>query len=428
MATQTQEMRRQPRSRRRSRRTFTLVWFALTLLAGAVSFVGIYLATGTGDSSGDTGSVAVEPNITSTPQQLQQQQQSLATSEPQQVVQPPTPAPSEPTAVPTPVPTIIPPEVQGKLPPEFEIGVYFTANYDNVEAKWDLMKVAGMNWVKIQLRYNRGDNADDYGWQVQYNNDNGFKVLFGVVGNKDDVLQSGYFDEYAAFVGRLAEIGANGIEIWNEVNLDREWPHGRIDPTLYTQLLKTSYETIKAKNQNTMVISAALAPTGAEGAFGLEAVWNDDRYYSGLAAAGAAQYMDCIGVHYNEGIISPTQLTGDPRDNDYPTRYLQSQTARAYDPFGGAVPVCYTELGFLTSEGYNQPLPTGFEWAQNVTLAQHASWLGTAALLNAQSGKVRLMIIWNLDYTEFEVDPAGGYAIIRPGGACPACDTLGSLR
>jgi hypothetical protein len=38
------------------------------------------------------------------------------------------------------------------------------------------------------------------------------------------------------------------------------------------------------------------------------------------------------------------------------------------------------------------------------------------------------MIIWNLDFSEFEVDPAGGYAIIRPDGGCPACDTLGSLR
>ena len=334
--------------------------------------------------------------------------------------------PPEPTAIPTMVPTINAAEVAGTLPPDFEIGAHITGDYQDEKFNW--MRVAGMTWVKIQLRFEPGMNADDYGWQIQLLHENGFKVLWGVVGEKDEVLNPGYFEEYAAFVGRLAEIGANGIEVWNEMNLDREWPNGRIDPALYTQFLQVVYTEVKARNPETLVISGALAPTGAEGAFGLDAVWNDDRYYQGLADAGAAQFMDCVGVHYNEGIVSPTQTDGDPRDNPYPTRYLTLQTARAADPFGGQVPVCYTELGYLTPEGFGTGLPQGFEWAANVTVAQHASWLGTAALLNAQSGKVRLMIIWNLDFTEFEVDPAGGYAIIRPDGGCPACDTLGSLR
>ena len=336
-----------------------------------------------------------------------------------------TPMP-EPTAIPTAVPTINAPEVQGLLPATFEIGAHITGDYQ--DEKFDWMRVAGMNWVKIQLRFEPGMNADDYGWQIQLLHENGFKVLWGVVGEKDEVLNPGYFEEYAEFVARLAEIGANGIEVWNEMNLDREWPTGRIDPALYTQFLQVVYTEVKARNSDTLVISGALAPTGAEGAFGLDAVWNDDRYYQGLADAGAAQYMDCVGAHYNEGIVSPTQTDGDPRDNPYPTRYLTLQTARAANPFNGAIPVCYTELGYLTPEGFAGPLPTGFEWAQNVTVAQQASWLGGAALINAESGNVRLMIIWNLDFSEFEVDPAGGYAIIRPDGGCPACDTLGSLR
>jgi hypothetical protein len=414
--------------RRRGLRTFAAIWALLTFVVGGAAFGGIYLATGNvGSASGSGGDVEVEiqasPSVAS-----QQVTQAAATGVPTQVAQAQATEEedkSKPTATPTTVPTINAPEVQGTLPAEFEIGAHITGDYDRELLK--LMKVGGMNWIKLQLRYERGLNADDYGWQVQLIQENGFKVLWGVVGSKEEVLQPGYAEEYAAFVARLAEIGSNAIEIWNEVNLDREWPTGQIDPALYTQFLKTSYEAIKAKNPNTLVISAALAPTGAEGAFGLDLVWNDDRYYQGLADAGAAQYMDCVGAHYNEGIISPTLNSGDPRENDYPTRYLQAQTARAYDPFGGAVPVCYTELGYLSPEGYGQ-LPAGFEWAQNVTVAQQASWLGSAALINAQSGKVKLMIIWNLDYEVFETDPAAGYAIIRPDGGCPACDTLGSLR
>ena len=34
------------------------------------------------------------------------------------------------------------------------------------------------------------------------------------------------------------------------------------------------------------------------------------------------------------------------------------------------------------------------------------------------------MIVFNVDFKEYGADPQAGYAIIRPGGSCPACDTL----
>jgi hypothetical protein len=37
---------------------------------------------------------------------------------------------------------------------------------------------------------------------------------------------------------------------------------------------------------------------------------------------------------------------------------------------------------------------------------------------------VRLMVVFNVDFTVYGDDPQGGYAIIRPGGSCPACETL----
>ena len=87
---------------------------------------------------------------------------------------------------------------------------------------------------------------------------------------------------------------------------------------------------------------------------------------------------------------------------------------------------CFTELGYLTPEGY-PPLPGGFAWAGNVTLAQQASWLALAASRASASGRVRLMIVWNIDATRYDSDPQAGYAIIRPGGSCPACDSLGRI-
>ena len=99
---------------------------------------------------------------------------------------------------------------------------------------------------------------------------------------------------------------------------------------------------------------------------------------------------------------------------------------RASSRFPGK-PICFTELGYLSGEGMGAAIPGSFAWAGNVTVAQHAAWLADAASRAATNGNVRLMIVWNVNFTRWDTDPMGGYAIIRPGGACPACATLGAV-
>ncbi len=289
-------------------------------------------------------------------------------------------------------------------------------------ARPDLMHYAGMTWVKRQIRFTRGAPGSVAAGAIQQAHANGFKILLGIVGEPNAVTEDGYFEDYARFVGEVAALGPDAIEVWNEQNIDREWAHGHIDPAAYTRLLALAYNAIKSANPNVAVISGAPAPTGAEGAFGADAVWNDDRYIRGMAAAGAARYMDCIGAHYNEGIVSPHQTSGDPRGNYY-TRYFWGMVNTYYNAFGGARPVCFTELGYLTPEGFG-PLPAAFAWAANTTVAQQAQWLSQAVQLARTSGKVKLVIIWNVDFTYYGADPMAGYAIIRPDGTCPACDAL----
>ncbi len=286
----------------------------------------------------------------------------------------------------------------------------------------DLMRYAGMTWVKRQIRFSWGSPGSIAAGAIEQAHANGFKILLGVVGNANDVIQPGYFEEYARFVGEVAALGPDAIEVWNEQNIDREWAHGHIDPASYTQLLALAYNAIKSANPNVAVISSAPAPTGAEGAFGTDAVWNDDRYVRGMAAAGAARYMDCIGAHYNEGIVAPSQTAGDPRGNYY-TRYFWGMVNTYYSAFGGARPVCFTELGYLSPEGLG-PLPADYAWGADTSVAEQARWLAEAVRLARNSGRVRLVIIWNVDFTNYAGDPMAGYAIIRPGGSCPACDAL----
>jgi len=290
----------------------------------------------------------------------------------------------------------------------------------------DGMKQAGMTWVKKQVRVESGLGSAQA--LIADAKGKGFKILLGIVGDKGALgaNTAGYTQQYAAFVAEVAKAGADAIEVWNEPNIDREWPVNSINGAEYTKLLAAAFNAIKSANPNTLVISGAPAPTGFFGAAGCgSGGCNDDAFMQQMATAGAAQYMDCVGLHYNEGIVGPSANSGDPRDN-YPTRYFNGMNARAKAAFPNK-PLCYTELGYLSGEGMGAAIPSAFGWAANVTVAQQAAWLAEAASLAAQRGDIRLMIVWNVNFSRWDTDPMGGYAIFRPGGACPACATLGTV-
>ena len=282
-----------------------------------------------------------------------------------------------------------------------------------------LMSYSGMNWVKFQHKWSVGDGPNAVQGRIDQAHANGFKVLLSIPGTDHSNID---FNAYISFLGGVAALGPDAIEVWNEQNIDREWPTGQIDPTTYVnQMLAPAYNAIKAANPNVMVISGAPAPTGFFG--GCAAAGCDDGpYIAGMAAAGAANYMDCIGIHYNEGIIPPSQTSGDPRTEHF-TRYFWGMTNTYHNAFGGSRPLCYTEIGYLSGEDYGG-LPGGFAWAGNTSIQQHAQWLAEAASLAAGSGKVRLFIIFNVDFTTFNSDPQAGFAMIRKNGSCPACETL----
>ncbi len=287
------------------------------------------------------------------------------------------------------------------------------------------MRSAGMTWVKKQVRYEDGAGAAI--GVINNAKANGFRVLLGTVGNKAALGANfdGYVAGFANYLAELARNGADAIEVWNEPNLDREWPAGQINGGTYTRMLQAAYQAIKAANPATWVVSGAPAPTGFFAGGCQAAGCNDDVFMQQMAQAGAAQYMDCLGLHYNEGVLSPTRNSGDPRGS-YPTRYFNSMLYRGAQSFPNSK-ICWTELGYLSGEGMPGAIPAGFDWTPNdpVTVAEQAQWLAEAATLSRNSGRVPLMIVWNVNFTAWGSDPQAGYAMLRPGGSCPAC---GSLR
>ena len=284
----------------------------------------------------------------------------------------------------------------------------------------DIMKSAGMNWVKFQHKWSVGDTGEAVRSRIEAAHRQGFKVLLSIPGSDHTSIDYG---AYVTFLGQVAALGPDAIEVWNEGNIDREWPAGQISATTYVQqMLQPAYQAIKAANSNVMVISGAPAPTGFFGG-GCGGNGCDDKpYMEEMVAAGGLNYMDCVGIHYNEGILSPTLTSGDPRGNpNHYTRYFWTMVNTYNTATGYAKPLCFTELGYLSGDDFGG-VPGGFSWASNTSIAEHAQWLGEA-MSEARKGaaNTRLVIVFNVDFTTYNEDPQAGFAMRRPDGSCPSC-------
>jgi hypothetical protein len=295
---------------------------------------------------------------------------------------------------------------------------------------------AGMTWVKVQLRYSRNDNPESAVRDLQEFKKS-HKLLVTVLGHKEHIAEggAGYMQQYAEFASQVAAV-ADAIEVWNEPNIQDEWMIGQINPGQYTELLRYTYQAIKSRYPTTLVVSGALAPTGYFGG-GCRAEGCDDSFYlAGMFAAGAANYMDCIGVHYNAGATEPSATSGHPADNTGLNHYswyflpMLDLYWNTFNPPGStkALPLCFTEIGYVTPQGMSQTLAqagaTNFLWAEGVTLFHQGIWLADALQRACHSGKVRLFIVWNVDFEAYDRDPQAAYAILRPDGKCPTCANL----
>ncbi|NDJ52605.1 MAG: hypothetical protein GYB68_05910, partial [Chloroflexi bacterium] len=324
---------------------------------------------------------------------------------PSEPTDPESPPPAEPTSPPPPPPS----------------GVFELGGQTHTLANPGLMASTGMTWVKFQHKWAPGQDPSIVASRINQAHSAGFRVLLSIPGNLYPTSID--FGAYVDFLGGVAALGPDAIEVWNELNLDREWPPGTIDPASYVNnMLRPAYNRIKSVNPNVLVVGGALAPTGVHNGF---SVWSDDRYVQGMGAAGAASYMDCMGVHHNAGATSPSAFSGHPADDG--AGHYSWYFWPTYNVYANAMPgepLCYTELGYLSPDGHGG-LPPNFWWGGNTSVSEHAQWLGEAISLLRGTGRVRMAIVFNVDFTFWgPTDPQAGYAILRPDGSCPACGAL----
>ena len=282
------------------------------------------------------------------------------------------------------------------------------------------MHYAGMNWVKSQVYYQQDASS-----VIAAAHNNGLKIQLTALGTADMVTHPGFEQDFANWASSLAAVGADAIEIWKEPNIDREWATGHISPTLYTNLLCTSYNAINAVYSDTLVISAAPLPTGYFG--GCTSNGCDDLpWIEGLYAANAGDCMDYIGAHHYIGATSPSARSGHPLGLAHHSFYFLWQTEEYYQAFQSMKPLFYTEMGYASQEGVS-PFHAAFSWASGTTNAEQAAWLTEAAQLSMSTGMVHYIMIWNIDFPRVDFVPQDGYAIIRPDDSCPSCEALHGL-
>ncbi|MBP8974359.1 MAG: SH3 domain-containing protein [Anaerolineae bacterium] len=304
-------------------------------------------------------------------------------------------------------------------------GHVFAFDADTISA----MQAAGMTWVKGQFGFQVGADLTAIDAFIEEGHRAGFKVLLNITGSSADMgtLGDEYAPAFAAFLGEVAALGADGIEVWNDMNIDRAWLTGQVNGADYVRLLAPSYDAIKAANPDTLVITGALNPAGFFGGTDCtDQGCNDDVYAQQMAEAGVADFADCIGVRYIEGAVSPTQTEGDPRD-DYPTRYFPTVIERMAAPFEGQdIPLCFTGLGYLSAEGYEASWPAYLPWGKDTSVTEQAKWLRDAILVARDDGRVALLVSY-VGRPSGDEGFFGGSAIIRADNTCPACQAIGSL-
>ncbi|MBN1965067.1 MAG: beta-galactosidase [Anaerolineae bacterium] len=476
-------------TRRRQIRSFAMLWSVLTVIIGVITFIAIFVASGF-ILSPATGSNAVSAAEITSPPPLP------ATSIPAtpipmvvpQVAQqnPPTDAPAEadsggeaPAAVaqavtdtpePTPEPTLSAIERT-----DFDFGIQVQESFD-IYDYWMIVvsDQLHLDWVKHQVRWeDMQPTQGEIDWTIldiviPTAHAHGLNVMLSIVTTPEwarepgaDLTKHGppadpqnYVNFVTAILNRYQDeypgtIGA--IEVWNEMNIDREWASvNGLDSGEYIELLAATYNAVKAIDPGIIVISGALSPTGGwvEPDGRVSAV-DDFDYLDALIRDGLLSYTDCVGAHHNGYNIGPlvpwdeapndpeaaTAIFRGPFDNPHHSWSLYSTLTTYRSKIqlaGGDQRLCVTEFGWAVTEDMGG-FPAGFEFAQDNTLVEQGEYIMEAVQWMAESDVVWLAWLWNLNYgIQSGFDPNndnGPYSILRPNSVpAPAWDAIAQYR
>jgi hypothetical protein len=345
----------------------------------------------------------------------------------------PTAAAAEPTAA-APEPTAAAPEPTAAAPSEpavtdgnvLEFGVVGHLYYTDRDRVMQLTQNAGFDWFRQQIYWRDIEDPDNgiWGWDeldriVDAVNRYDRKLLVNVVRSPSAYNETnGLPDDPATLANFFSELvkrygdKIDAFEVWNEPNLAHE-TGGTIRPEdvgHYVEILKASYNAIKALNPDAIVLAAASSSSGVTNP---SVALSDEEFYRLMYTYNggeARNYMDVQAVHPGGAANPPDKLY--PEDpsfiegcqpapdqcwNDHPTHYFR-HIENVYgwmQQYGlGDKPVWITEFGWAIPN--NTP---GYEFGNYVSPEQQAEYV-SAALTRVHENYpfVTNMFLWNINF------------------------------
>ncbi len=218
-----------------------------------------------------------------------------------------------------PLPLAPPPPVAS---PDFGLSMFLWGQPATTDRDLKIASASNFHWQKtlFEWRQIEGVAKGVYDWSeadriVKASAANGIKIIARIDFEPDwarlDKAHNGppdNYQDYADFISVFANrykpgssIGTvDAIEVWNEVNLNREWGNQPINPQQaadYVRLLTLAYRAAHAANPNIIVITAGLSPTGVQTADAED----DAKYLQWLFDAGlkGGVNYDVLGAHGN---------------------------------------------------------------------------------------------------------------------------------
>jgi polysaccharide biosynthesis protein PslG len=229
---------------------------------------------------------------------------------------------AEPALLPLPItprPNPPPPPVPS---PDYGLSMFLWGQPATTDRDLKIASGANFRWQKtlFQWRTIEGAAKGVYDWTeadriVRASAANGVKIIaridFQPMWARRDRANNGppdnyqdYADFIGAFVSRYGQSSPIGtvhaIEVWNEVNLHREWGDQAINRQQaadYVRLLSLAYGAAHKANPNVVIITAGLSPTGVK----TTQAWDDAEYLQWLFDAGlkGGVNYDVLGAHGN---------------------------------------------------------------------------------------------------------------------------------
>jgi polysaccharide biosynthesis protein PslG len=206
--------------------------------------------------------------------------------------------------------------------PDYGLSMFLWDQPTTTDRDLKIASAANFHWQKTLFQWKNIEGAAKgvFDWTeadrvVRASTANGIKIIARIDFQPDwarkDHAHNGppdNYQDYADFITAFATryrpgstVGTvQAIEVWNEVNLDREWGMGLINQQQaadYVRFLTLAYRAAHAVNPSIIIITAGLSPTGVRNT----SAYDDAAYLQWLFDAGlkGGVNYDVLGAHGN---------------------------------------------------------------------------------------------------------------------------------